>query len=351
MIFIYSSKVTPQLIHQILVTKQILKNENYCSQQNICSEINGVENLTFFKAIYKSDYVLVFNIIDLLKISLLRFFFRYKIIFRIRGLLPEEHEYKRGKNYKNIILNYIEKISFKKADFYLFLNENQKDFYEKKFLKFFKNSVIFPNVLIDKVTSYDYIKVNNNKITFAYSGGISEWQYFDEILSFFKKFSRKNSELEVRLKIFTFERNFNLVAQKLKENNISEICEYSYVEQDKLVASLSKCDIGIIFRDNHVINQTSSPFKIADYAASGLSVLTTESLKNQTELLIPSPYVFDLNFYELKNELYDNVIQKIMDNLHYIKDNDRTKIINNNYQNSFYNYNYKPLEDFFERSK
>jgi len=40
-----------------------------------------------------------------------------------------------------------------------------------------------------------------------------------------------------------------------------------------------------------------------------------------------------------------------MDNLHYIKDNDRTKIINNNYQNSFYNYNYKPLEDFFERSK
>ncbi len=170
-------------------------------------------------------------------------------------------------------------------------------------------------------------------------------------MSFFKKFSRKNSELEVRLKIFTFERNFNLVAQKLKENNISEICEYSYVEQDKLVASLSKCDIGIIFRDNHVINQTSSPFKIADYAASGLSVLTTESLKNQTELLIPSPYVFDLNFYELKNELYDNVIQKIMDNLHYIKDNDRTKIINNNYQNSFYNYNYKPLEDFFERSK
>ena len=57
------------------------------------------------------------------------------------------------------------------------------------------------------------------------------------------------------------------------------------VDRGEVPRYLSASDIGFLLRDRHPLNWVASPVKLAEYLASGLSVVTTEGLGDTSELV------------------------------------------------------------------
>ncbi|MFG6114173.1 hypothetical protein ACGTN9_03210 [Halobacillus sp. MO56] len=251
--------------------------------------------------------IIFFNIIDGYKLK------KYKkrkdiyLIFRPRGIIPEESYYKKGSKNRKRILEHIEYKVLKKTDYFIFISENQKIHYLSKYQDLtneLNNNTIIPN-LKPKI-DYNLKSINNSEVKLVYSGGFSKWQNIELI---FKTVSQiyKYSSLPIKFTILTFEENFKHAHTLAKKNHLSEIVNVKYIEPLLLDEELFNHDIGIIIRDNNIINLASSPFKIFDYITNGLSLIVSDSLEPNVRDILNNKQYFVVNYnkYSLNYNIED----------------------------------------------
>lgn len=147
-----------------------------------------------------------------------------------------------------------------------------------------------------RTTIRQKLGIHPHAIVYCYNGSIKPWQCPQETIEFFVH--KQKSEPHAFLLILTPDvEAFEALIQR------HTIATTSYaalrVSHTAIYEYLSAGDIGLLFREKHIINWTSRPTKILEYQAVGLTIVHN----NTVALLIPThanmpvqnPQTMDLN--------------------------------------------------------
>jgi glycosyltransferase involved in cell wall biosynthesis len=212
-----------------------------------------------------------------------------KLVLDMRGIISEESALKHGKKMKYFFLLYKELAAIKKADRLSCVSTNlQKWIYNNTGRD---DVIVIPSCVDIKKfgfnkTARDILRkkfgISENEIVFCYSGGLGKWQKIDSIIKLFAQISKKHSQSRF---FFITQHKENL--EKLLIDSKIQLNRYLIIscEHSNLSEYLSSCDIGVIMRDDTIVNNVASPVKIAEYLSCGLPVILTTGIGNYSHTL------------------------------------------------------------------
>lgn len=223
-------------------------------------------------------------------ISLQQFGVNLKIVADVRGAISEELKETNPKR----------AIYFNELDNSIFIKNidkiNRFNFVSKELYKYYfkmNNSIeekvdiipCFSSFQLDNVT-----KLDRQDISLLYVGGQQFYQKLDQIPKLVKKITNKNLIVYM---VLNGRKNEQLEKLFGDEGINSEF--YYNLSKKELESIYLKSDIGILIRDNLVLNKVSSPVKLSEYLSKGLYVMLIgevgdfyEDIKNNPDLGIAS---------------------------------------------------------------
>lgn len=248
-----------------LLSGSSLKSENY---------INSYEGIRNF------DYIVCANIWQILQTWVHTIGSNTKIIFWIQGVVAEESYLKNKSKMRFYILKMIEFFCLYLSDAYIFVSPYMKDVYSSKNIVRGK-----PNLVIPCVSDLDYKHVGKKPLSFCYLGGMSEWQNFPTIVKMMSEINDKYPQSS-----FKIATNETILASSVIDNCASDnlknkikLC--SLFSKKDIEEFLSECEFGFLIRDDIIVNQVSSPIKMAEYLSCGVNVITTKAIRSYSPLL------------------------------------------------------------------
>ena len=246
----------------------------------------------FFMLFYLIRNMKKYNIVHcrsdrpMLPALIVNFFFRKKIIYDPRGLYGDELLY-HNRYFLGYIFKMLEFFFYKMSSAVVVVSLRFKNYVEKKYAL----EKVFVIPTFSKVTDFDCkdncfnLRIQRNwrdNILFVYSGAYEKWQLIDRVMKLFHYIN--NAMPSARFVVFSKDKQ--LFEQAFQENSISP--EFYFIEtikSEKLTSALSVCDYGIILRDDDIINEVASPIKIKDYLLSGLQLICTNSIGDDSDFI------------------------------------------------------------------
>lgn len=227
-------------------------------------------------------------------LGLVSIFKRIHYIFDLRGVFVDELKLRynlKEKNPKIMIWRLLERFALNRcAEAVVVSKPFQKYVHEinsKIKIKIIRNAVVRNSYTKEE---YNTIRINfrkqlniNNRIVWVYSGSLFKWQLIPEMLGFFRKALDNNPELFL---LFLTPKDSNKVKEMIKYEKIPEQCYHiSSVPPDEIGQYLTAGDIGVLLRENNIVNQVSNPLKFAEYIHAGLWVLTSDRIGDTSEIV------------------------------------------------------------------
>lgn len=223
------------------------------------------------------------------------------IIYDKHGLSFEESKLKLDLNIKNEakklnMAECIEKNAISNADIIICVSTVFKRILREKF-HFDKKIIVLPMLIDPNFFLFDTAKRKlirnelkfNGKLVLVYSGSITKYQKFKSMVSFFKRF--KAVHLNSKFLILT-QPQFNY--KIIKYLNELEINSDDFIIKnlnfDQVSDYLSASDMGLLFRDDILLNNVSSPTKLLEYLSSGVYPIITPNIGDSNQLLTSFSY-------------------------------------------------------------
>jgi glycosyltransferase involved in cell wall biosynthesis len=121
-----------------------------------------------------------------------------------------------------------------------------------------------------------------DKLVVAYNGSLAPWQRLRESIALFAAISRLRSQAHF-LAITTHPA---AVRAALREMAVpSRAATVLSVAQREVAGSLAAADVGLLLRDESLVNRVASPVKFAEYLAAGVPVVLTDGIGDASELV------------------------------------------------------------------
>ena len=270
----------------------------------------GLENLLFglLKTLYltiRKDISTIHarsfipSVIGLISKFLL--FRKIYLIYDCRGIIIEEEKSKNNwkENCKKIeILKMIEKQLIIKSDSIVVVSEYFKEYILKNYLVDSKNITVIPNRT--KINYYINNYEKENKLKVIYSGSCAFWQKIDLVLNLFKEIKMFDDDIECT--ILTYK--VNTVKELVQQYRLSGKIRVASVESDSVFYELSKHNVGLLLRDDNIINNVSSPLKFAEYLQAGLPLLISKGI-GDTETIIDK---YKIGIITNNNDIYKDFL-------------------------------------------
>lgn len=143
-----------------------------------------------------------------------------------------------------------------------------------------------------------FISDKNNQVIYSFAGGNGKWQGIDKILAFLE-----NQFLNESNSCFVLLMPTNDTLEAFKNKHLNRVF-MSLVKPNEVHHILSKCDYGIIFRENNITNNVSSPVKVAEYLSAGLKVLITPNVGDYSDDVVQHKLGYSVN--DFKNYIQFN---------------------------------------------
>lgn len=254
----------------------------------------------------KSDYIFTIRVIDYLKARI-----RCKtnrIIIWFQGILAEEHMMLNNYSFKskivNVVFNRCEKYVLKKAFFSFFVSKAMIQYFEKKHdIKIGSNQVVMP--CYNKLINEGLFLSPKKELSFVYAGTLFSWQCFEETVEIFKEIEVLNSK--AKFYIYTKEKETaSIILKKYGVNNY----ELLFVSLEELDRELSQYEYGFLIRENHSINNVSTPTKMNSYLSVGLIPIYTDVILDFEQNLDLKEYSLKFDFSTSKKEIAIQVLQQ-----------------------------------------
>jgi len=116
----------------------------------------------------------------------------------------------------------------------------------------------------------------------VYSGGTSHWQRIPDMVKLLSKVQCVLTELHILFLSKDVKALNSLVASSCLKSSQVEILN---VPHSSVGEWLSAADIGLILRHDSILNNVSSPIKIAEYLASGLGIIATSGIGDYSKMI------------------------------------------------------------------
>jgi hypothetical protein len=144
------------------------------------------------------------------------------------------------------------------------------------------------------------LEIKENEILFVFSSGSSQaWQNDDDIV---------NDLVSKGYKVLM------LTRKKYNDPNIIS----KFVPYKEVSSYLNAADIGIIIRNNDVVNNVASPIKFSEYIACGLPIIANDSVESITTLIEQTSFGKIIKL--------ESINQKVIDKLLKVNRNDISKV-------------------------
>jgi len=209
-----------------------------------------------------------------------------KVLYDNRGLAIEERIFSgQLKKLPEKIFRRIEKIVVNKSDSIVVVSERFKEFlitkYGTSIIK--KISIINNKTVIPYLNGLELEKIKSNvDYIGVYSGSAASWQNINGMMELFK--IAFNMFDNTRIKILTWQKE-RFVNKLSNYPELKDKIEILFFVQEKVFDNLIRCNFGIIFRENNLISNVSSPLKFAEYLAAGLPVLINEGIGDTEDII------------------------------------------------------------------
>jgi glycosyltransferase involved in cell wall biosynthesis len=210
---------------------------------------------------------------------------KIKIIYDNRGVYIDEMiEKKKWKKngLKEKFFRQVENFLERRSDWIVVVSNRFKSHLSRKQNANISSKIsVIPNrTLVDM--DIDLTHKSNNKIILVYSGSFAIWQNTSETKKLL--IQAINSFDEVMFKIISYEKD-KFLSLFSQESELLHKTDIISVEPVKVKEELSRCNCGILLRENNLINNVASPLKFAEYLAAGLPVLLSEGV-GDTESIV-----------------------------------------------------------------
>jgi glycosyltransferase involved in cell wall biosynthesis len=219
----------------------------------------------------------------------------------MRGLVPQEEFHHSTSNIlsritKFIVLKVVEKININNADSISTVSKQFKEHINTRYRLKDQVIEILPNYIDPNQFFFNqdlreqyrrkYQDHQNQKII-IYSGMLQKWQDPELLFSFIKNIQDQANDQEFKFLILTFD--LEKAANYADKNGITNILIES-APVDELNGIYNAADIGLAFRDANIASAVSSPVKIPEYLATGLGLISLESIGDFGRELVDKPY-------------------------------------------------------------
>lgn len=229
-------------------------------------------------------------------ISLKKFGVNMKIIADIRGAISEELKEvnpNRANYFEGLDRNIFQK-KFNEISKFNFISRELYKYYLKINNTIKEKAAIIPCFSSFNVSNEE--KRNSEDIRLLYVGGQQFYQKLNQIPALVNKITNKNVTVYM---VLNGRKNEELENLFMDEGINSEF--YYNLSKKDLENIYLKSDIGILIRDNLILNKVSSPVKLSEYLSKGLYVMLIgevgdfyADIKNNSDLGIASSDLSDL---------------------------------------------------------
>jgi glycosyltransferase involved in cell wall biosynthesis len=218
---------------------------------------------------------------------------KVKVLYRSRGIAPEESYYRNKSRLRFFILSVLESIIINISKFVIVVSENHKQHYIKKYKVNSKKIFVIHNYTSGK--NYKQITNVNVKKEIVYVGGISKWQNIDTVHQVFKSLSKFD---DVSFLICTSKNNLKMMNEIFADIRHTEVTAYE--NYDSLILRISQATSAIILRNDDIVNICSSPFKIIDYITAGLPIFMTTNIGDFSSVFDGERFIYSLDLEQVK---------------------------------------------------
>lgn len=260
------------------------------------------------------------------------------VVYEVHGATAFESWYRHNKSPMRFIsftvIYFLENLAAILSDKLLLVSYEIKKYYPSYYLKpsfvisrelTNSNEILGSNITVnDSFLKFIGQARKNNMPVIVYSGGFSKWQMPKETVSLMNILSSKNL---VKCVIFS-----NQVEEFKKIIVQSENWYIDSINSNELLSYLRLCDVGMLLREDIVLNRVASPTKLYEYIQAGLVVFTTKGAKEAKLACINHNY-FEIDLDDFLNEKlnFDDVFLNLLDILKlkvYLPDSNRENPFN-----------------------
>jgi len=193
-----------------------------------------------------------------------------KIVTWFQGLGAEEALMTRNSLVRKRLWNCVEYFALKFSWINIYVSERMHDYYQDTYRLKDKNFFIMP--CFNKKLNEEAFSIVNKyqNPSFVYAGGLDKWQCIEETLDIFCQIEK--SIPAASLTLLTKDK---VKAEALiKKYNIKNY-KISFVSLDNLDAELMNYKYGFLIREDHIVNNVSTPTKMNSYLANGIIPIYT----------------------------------------------------------------------------
>lgn len=227
------------------------------------------------------------------------------VITWFQGLGGEEALMSRGSKRDKAIWTLLEGFAMKFSWLNIYVSESMRKYYIKRYSTTDKNYFIMPcfNTALNVGAFSSHNKYTNP--TFVYAGSLDKWQCIEQTLELYSIVEKSIPNASITLLTKQREEAVKLLNKYNIKNG-----KINFVPLDKLDAELQNYKYGFLIRDNHIVNNVSTPTKMNSYLANGIIPIYTNVIEDfNTNINISNAIV--LNHEKKISEWADQLILRI----------------------------------------
>ncbi|PKO07309.1 MAG: hypothetical protein CVU41_01015 [Chloroflexi bacterium HGW-Chloroflexi-3] len=208
-----------------------------------------------------------------------------KLIFDVHGIAPEESEMNGEGSARINALKKAEEQIINSSKVNVFVSNEMKKHFQKKYNRSFENSIIIPTC-VDTQNFYMGFENRqkmrkklgiNERFVFLYLGALNVWQWPEAMFNLFGQIHKMISNSYFYLLVP--KAYHQKLVEMIKDRGISEEnYTIDQVDQDKVGSIISIADTGFLLREEHPVNQVAYPTKAGEYLAAGIPIITTKNV-------------------------------------------------------------------------
>jgi hypothetical protein len=192
-----------------------------------------------------------------------------KAICDMHGVLPEEARH-QGNIIKSYYYKFVEIVTLRSVDIIVCVSKNMIDHYANKYSTIASRFILLPIFTPKNQILGNHLKRGQKgkteKISIVYAGGIQKWQNIEDMIAIIKNSFERNNNIY----------NFTMWLPEASINNIasllSSISNYSLRSGSiyEVHEDYRNHSMGLILRDEHLLNRVSCPTKMVEYIQHGI---------------------------------------------------------------------------------
>jgi glycosyltransferase involved in cell wall biosynthesis len=215
----------------------------------------------------------------------LQFFGNIRIIYDNRGVYIEE-EILKGHwdraSVRALFFKIVESSLIKRADNIVVVSNKFKSYILQKYSINERKITVIPNrTNLQSINESDLLR-SNDLVNLIYSGSGAKWQEIGELKIVFTEARKIFDNAVINILSYDIELTKSVFAN---EPELEFSVNFMTAKSSEVFTCLIKNNVGLLIRENNIINNVAAPLKFAEYLSAGLPVLVSEGVGDTAEII------------------------------------------------------------------